>query len=165
LLTGHDFFAVPGEPLFSSEDEERAAWQRHRAELLASNDFNSTTCVGMRPPALWRFDYGLKRVGWPREFDWPKPVQSEREMIWRELKAGRLAPNVPDELAQIEAGWLKAVQLAPLKYPKDPVAMLSTWHGAPRWFTRKHLPKAIAEYQRAAAKFRASLMGNGAAAQ
>ena len=142
LLTGHDFFAVPGEALFASEDEERAAWQRHRVELLASNDFNTTTCAGMRPPALWKFDYGLRRVGWPREFNWPRGVETETQMIHRELTAGRLAPNVPNELEQIGAGWRKAIEAAPHQYTCDHAVMLQIWHGVPPAFTRKHLAAA-----------------------
>jgi hypothetical protein len=153
LLTGHDFFALPGEPLFASEEEERAAWQRYRVELLASNDFNTTTCAGMRPPAVWLYDYGLRRVVWPREFDWPRGIASEAHMIHRELKAGRLAPNVPDEIAQIEAAWRKAIENSAACGAQVAV------DGVPRWFTHKHLPKAIAEHERAAAQFRATLMG------
>ena len=158
LLTGCPFFAVPGEPLFESADEERAAWQRHRAELMADREFNVCS-PGRRPWGFWRFDCNLKPTGWPQEWAWPRGIESEAHMVHR------LPDTSAAERAAIEAHWLTLIRQSAGNGGEYHACR---WGGCPKAFYRKHSPPIIAEHERKAAAFRASLMGqtgNGAVAE
>jgi hypothetical protein len=150
LVCGHYFFDLAGEvDRFVDDAHRRATWARLREQILAEWDR-----PGRRPVAMWEYDFGLKHRPWPKAWSWPRPIQSEAEMIRQLLLDGTIAPSrrngrivIADEVVEIEADWVRWVGLAPMQYLTDPVGMLLQHYGVPRWFTRKHLRAAIEKYE------------------
>jgi hypothetical protein len=109
LETGVECF--PWAPGFEDDDHRREAWEANKALILAE------WChPGRRPDAYWEFDLGLeecKRNGhWT--WDWPAPLQSEKEMVYDLLKRGKLkscqfngANRIDSELRVIREDWLR----------------------------------------------------------
>jgi len=80
---------------YPSQEERRAAWERHRDLLLAESD------RGWRPQAWWDFDAPGLRIRPPRD---PAYVPAG---LW---EAGALAP---EEAAQLEKGWREGIRSLP----------------------------------------------------
>jgi hypothetical protein len=161
LTCGCYFFDFRGEAdHFVDEAHRRATWEAYRAQILEAWDH-----PGRRPDALWEYDFGLKCCPDPREWSWPRPIESEAEMVHRLLTEGTLEPcqfsginPIASELEEIEASWLKEVELTigfGDTLPKPPFP-LETW-GCPSWFWRKHARRIHAEKLAERAEYRAGL--------
>jgi hypothetical protein len=160
LICGHYFLADSEADRFVDDEHRRSTWEAWREQCLDEWDH-----PGRRPAAMWEYDYQLRRCGSCREWTWPRPIQTEAEMVYRLLKAGELAPcrfnglvRIESELEWIEATWLKEIgqnvgysdTLPKISLP------LTTW-GTPGWFWRKHARRILAELNAERAKYRASL--------
>ena len=125
---------------------------------MADREFNVCS-PGRRPWGFWRFDCNLKPTGWPQEWAWPRGIESEAHMVHR------LPDTSAAERAAIEAHWLTLIRQSAGNGGEYHACR---WGGCPKAFYRKHSPPIIAEHERKAAAFRASLMGqtgNGAVAE
>lgn len=146
LLSGYD-----ERDYFRDEAHRRATWAAHRAEILRSWDL-----PGRRPEALWRYDCWLKRRPWPKEWSWPKPIQSESWMVHHLLTTGQLEPcqlngcvRIASEIAEIEGLWRHEITMAVFSDPDPPrtIGSAMTWAGTPPWFYREHAPEIIRRRQ------------------
>jgi hypothetical protein len=143
---------------FVSEEHRRAAWEEHRADILAEWDM-----PGQRPAAVWQYDAKLRRAPYPKKWAWPRPITTEAWMVYELIKAGQLEQcrfsgtnPIASELAEIESWWARMISCPGAGYP----------HEVPRWFYRANAARLQAEAEAERAKWYASLpgRGNGAAA-
>jgi hypothetical protein len=160
LAVGSDLLNFPGEAGVTDEAHARRLWARWRDVVLADRDLNQTSCAGMRPWAMWRFDFDLVR-GACGCWRWPRGVMSEAHMVRRLLIRGEIAEQVPGEIGEIEAAWLGLIRVAAIHDGRRP-------SGIPPAFWRAHAHAIVADVRADRDAYRASLAqpgrGNGAAA-
>lgn len=142
LESGHYFFDFAGEAdHFADEDHRLEAWRAHRDLILAE------WChPGQRPVAMWEYDLNLRPQPWPKGWGWPRPIQTESEMVHALLQRGEIAPcrfngcvPIKSELAQIEHDWLREIGWTVGCRDELPVITRPlTTYGTPVWFARRH---------------------------
>jgi hypothetical protein len=130
---------------FPDEAAARAAWTRHRAELMAE-----PREPGRRPWGFWQFAVELRSDGHGFAW-WSVGAVSEAHLVWRDHADAA-------ERARIEAEWLKAVHA--VAGSPDPVPCARVY-GVPRDFAEHHLPAAIAVLGIEQRAFRERLIGKG----
>jgi hypothetical protein len=150
LECGYYFWDFRGElDHFVDEAHRRRAWALHRDEILAEWDR-----PGARPDALWEYDQGLKSAPWPREWRWPKGIESEAHMVHTLLTRGEIEPcrrsgwwSARTELEQIEHQWLEYTRQAcgHAGDGGDGISHACDWGGVPRAFYRERSPAIRAE--------------------
>jgi hypothetical protein len=156
LECGCYFFDFDGEAdHFVDEQHRYETWQAYREQILAE------WChPGKRPAAMWEYDFGLKRRPCWCCWSWPKPATTEQEMVYRLLKARRIAGchlngcvRIASEIDEIERNWRHEIRFTLIGHKTVPAidGPLQTF-GCPVWFFREHAPQALAEHAERAAQ-------------
>jgi hypothetical protein len=149
LCTGHYFFDFRDElDHFRDEAHRRRAWALHRDEILQGWDH-----PGRRPHAFWEYDCGLEPGPGSRDWSWPKPIETEAEMVHRLIQLGEIdgctlngVNRISSELREIEDQWRRDIRAAVICEEDVPKYVpISMTHGCPAWFYRKHTPQILAE--------------------
>jgi hypothetical protein len=130
--------AFPGE--FASDEDRRAAWERHRDELLAESG-------GRRPAAWWDYESPIPR---PADRDLETPALYEAGLLsdteiaelmpwWREQYDKAQAPDFQycigtAKLGDTFASWIKgaAAKRAQYRWAGIPRAIIKQWNAERR---------------------------------